>query len=511
MKRAFRLALILLCALSLTCCAAVPETPVAVATLPPAEAVYDAPVGDASLNYTATIPLYFPSRDGQTLLARPLSVPLSHSRHNAESVVLSMLAFEGDDQASALGNGIALTLYGQTPVEVSGGVCTVHLSSSALQLSSADLYTVSLALSATLCQWQDIRYVNVLVADQAPGMDITRNLPLGSLTARPGEALPILWEQMESRRAALGSSPADTPLTASATLYFPLADASGVMPEVRNLSFPGQAPEQLATVLLAALSAGPQYLQAACSMPDLSALMSAAPLVAELDNGGRMVSLYFHVNWEDTLRQRQIDPACFLAAVTDTLCTFIPAVSCVRVQVGASPLTSLYSSRHGSQIFPDGVMTRADFSAYLMDQATLYFASGDSLRAVTRSVPFDETHHPRRLLTLLMDGPTASELDLGLAPVLPSGLGDADILGIALEGDTLLVHLSTRCADLLRGLEGSGEQAACYGMVNTLCRAMDVRRIRFFFGGGMLEELGGMLYWGGEFLHNPGLNGPSLE
>ena len=28
---------------------------------------------------------------------------------------------------------------------------------------------------------------------------------------------------------------------------------------------------------------------------------------------------------------------------------------------------------------------------------------------------------------------------------------------------------------------------------------------RFFFGGGMLEELGGRLYWGGEFMLNPSL------
>ena len=120
-------------------------------------------------------------------------------------------------------------------------------------------------------------------------------------------------------------------------------------------------------------------------------------------------------------------------------------------------------------------------------------------------MPCQQARHPRALLLALMQGPTRQELDAGLEPVLPDGLGDADVLGLAIEGDTLLIHLSARFAELLSTQAAEWEQQACYAMVNTLGEALGVKRVRFFFGGGMLEELGGRLYWGGEFMLNPSL------
>ena len=42
-------------------------------------------------------------------------------------------------------------------------------------------------------------------------------------------------------------------------------------------------------------------------------------------------------------------------------------------------------------------------------------------------------------------------------------------------------------------------------MVNTLGEALGIQRVRFFFGGETPGELGGTLYWGGEFMLNPSL------
>ena len=57
------------------------------------------------------------------------------------------------------------------------------------------------------------------------------------------------------------------------------------------------------------------------------------------------------------------------------------------------------------------------------------------------------------------------------------------------------------------GFEAAGyEQQLCYAIVNTLCHAKGLRRVVFFFGGSMVETLGGEIYWGGEFLFSPGMN-----
>ena len=65
-----------------------------------------------------------------------------------------------------------------------------------------------------------------LAAEEYPAM--------GSLTAHPGENLPVLWEQMEAKRTPVGGDPSLTPLTSYMTLYFPLY--SGLAAEAERVA-----------------------------------------------------------------------------------------------------------------------------------------------------------------------------------------------------------------------------------------------------------------------------------
>lgn len=501
-----RILCLLLCAMLLTGCTSVQGNVQSTSpTLPPAEAKYEAPVGDSGLLHTATAALYLPSTDGQRLLTRYTTLTLDHARHSAEALVQVLLAQSATSDTQSLGNGVALSLYGDSPVEVSCGICSVNLAATALQLEQPELYRVCAAIAATLCELDDIQYVNFLVADQAVSMDITGSLPLGSQTAHPGEELTVLWEQMEARRAPLGGNPANTPVSAVATLYFPLADRSGVAAETRTLTFSGQSADQLAEGLLNALSAGAQYLPGVSAIPNLSGLMTQQPQAVDLDDGGRMLNLYFHAGLESNLNQAGVDMPCFVSSLVYTLTSFIPSLAYVRIYVGDAPLTSLYSTVHGNLIFQNGMILRQQFAGYLQNQVTLFFSTGSKLKEVQRSLRPSQSQSPRTLLSALMAGPIQQELNAGYSPVLPADLTDEDILGLSLVGDTLLVNLSARCGKLIGAMTADQEQLACYAMVNTLGKATGAARVRFFFGGQMVESLGNTLYWAGEFLVNPSL------
>lgn len=497
-----QLAALLLCAMTLTACA-VRETPLPpAATLPPVMDDIVAPVGDAALSQAMSVALYLPSRDGQRLICQYERLTLNSGRHPAEAVARALMEHPGNEAAAPLGGSVTLRLSASDPIELSGGVCTVSLTPSALQLDHADLYTACLCLTATLCELKDIHAVNVLVAGQAVSLDAANRLPLGSLSPHTGAELPILWSQMAARRAPVGSDPAGAPLTAAATLYFPLADGSGLLPEVRTLSFAGQMPSQLIRALLDALSvAAPGD---AVALPDLPGLLSAEPSLTDLDTGGRMATLRFQPSLEGALRASGIDPACFAASVTCTLTTFVPSLASVQLAIGDQPLTSLTIPGAGSQLFPGGVTRRADFAPLIQAQATIYLPSGDRLTAVTRRLPDDDAYHPRTLLGALLAGPTAAERAAGVTELLPDGLSDADILGIALDGDTLLVHLSGRAAERIRESD-LDQHLMCRGLVSALCELMGTPRIRFFFGGDAAASLNGPVFWGGEFLYSPGL------
>lgn len=489
---------LLLAALLLGGCAA-PEAaqPAPIAALPAPADPYTAPLGDAGLAHEALTAMYLPSADGQQLLAYYDTLPLTYSQHPAEAVVRALLAHPGNSRVRPLGGGVTLALTGSDPVEVSGGVCTVNLSASALQLSRQDLYTACMALTATLSELDDLRYVNVLVAGRPVAMDIAGYLPLGALTAQPGQELPVLWEQFSARRTPAGENPTAAPITAAAALYFPLADGSGVVPEIRRLSFPGQHPQQLAIALIGALSAGAEETAGIAGMPDLSALMTAQPEITDLNSGGKRITLRFSADVRSWMTAAGADPACCFAALVMTLTTFIPSVEQVCILAGDAALTSLRSDLHGGLFFAGGLHTRQDYSGYLRAQSPVYHADGDLLSVHHASLPYRSGRSPRELLLSLARAE-------GDCAVLAEGLSDADILGLSVADDTLLINLSARYADAIRH-SSADQRRMVYAIVNTMCSNLRVRRVRFYFGGETVDRLDSDVLWSGEFLYNPGV------
>lgn len=217
-----------------------------------------------------------------------------------------------------------------------------------------------------------------------------------------------------------------------------------------------------------------------------------------------MVRLAFQSSLEEALHAAGVDMSCFAAAVTDTLTTFVPSLVSVQLSMGDQPLTRLSSPVMGSMLLPGGVMRRSDFAGFAKAQTTLYLPRGSRLETVIRRLPDDEAYSPRTLLNALFAGPTEAEKAAGLGRLMPEGLSDADILGISVAEDTLLVSFSARAAERIRGSE-LDQHLMCRGLVSALCELMHVRRVRFFFGGDTAETLGGPIFWGGEFLYGSGL------
>jgi len=469
-------------------------------TLPPA-AAWDVPHGNAGMTIETTVPLCLPSADGQRLVTVYTTLPLDHTRQAARTVVEALLAYPADERVRDAGHGVALSLYGHNPVEISGGVCTVNLASSALELDHSDFYALCLSLAATLT-WQDgITAVNVLVCDTPVGLDIAGYLPTGTVATHPGEDLASLWELMEARHVPLGQSAADVPLTSSVTLYFPLSDGSGIMPEARTITFAGQSPSQLASGLLSALGSGALLLDGTCTMPDLTSMLTQQPMISELADGSRMITLYFTPNLEDRLLLAGIEPMCFTAAVVCTLTTFIPGVSSVCIVSGSTMITSMYSRQLGELSFRDGIQRRTQYSDMLREQVTIYLARDSRLVPVTRTVSASTVNSPGQLLELLSQGPTSAEQAEGITAAIPDGFSSRDLLGMRLDGDILSVNLSERI-ELAITDQTMDESLICYSIATTLCASQNMKRIRFCFASEMVETLNGDLYWGGTFMLN---------
>lgn len=479
------------------------------ATLPPPPLGYEPPIGDAGLEYNTTATLFLPRADGVRLIAQQVQVTLPMGRHGAEEVLRALLNHSGNAEVSPLSRTVKLQLAGDNPIEISRDVATVNLGPSAHQLEPKEFYTVCQAIANTLTEFSDIRYVNVLVAGAQVGLDVSATLPMGTLQRRTGEDLDTLWEQAVAQGAQLSEEPSDRRLSTAATLYFPARMGTGILPEVRNISFDGQTPEQLAKGLLQELSRGAEFLGNVPALPDFIKFLLEDPSVSDT-SGGRKVTLRFSQDLNEALPESEgLTRSVLLASLTYTLTTFLPNVAAVEVYIGDNPVVNVKPQSVYVQqaiTFENGLEQRSDYGAFLLNYCRLYFAADNGkLKAVNRPVPYYEAKNPRYLLLQLSEGPKPYDTETGVTGVLPPGLKDADLLGLRLEGDTMLVNFSNTFSTAASVLAGNEERLMIYAIVNTLCENRVVSRVRFYVAGTQPDTLAGEIYLPGEFLPSPGL------
>lgn len=503
MKQMASLALFL--ALLTGCTQSVPIKKSAGVTLPPVNTAWAAPLGDGSQDIARRVSLYLP--DAATGLISPFQerLALPSGRHPGEAVLSRLFAYQSSAQARALSESGALQLMPGRAVELSGGTAVVHLSAGALALNSRGFIQAAQAIANTLAQWGDVHHVNILVNDQHPGIDAAGTQPLGSLPAYldPGTAASL-----ETRSAQGGFS-------VPATLYFPAAAGRGILAEARTIALADSTPSGMAAALLGALSAGAATLPGLPQVPNLTNLLAGPPLVDELPAAqGQIIQLSFLETANEQLIAAGIPRSIMMASICLTLTTFIPGLAGIRVRIGNEMIAAVVPAGvlegAGQEIvFQDQVMRRRDFNHFLLDYCTLYFASGTgSLSASRRAIPYYQTQNPRYILNQLLLGPEYTDSVPGLSPVLPSGMKDADWLGIAQQNDSILVNLSQNAGEMIKPLGETQEQLMVYAMVNTLAKLGGISRIQFFINGKQDGCFASHIDIAGSFLPNAGLVSP---
>ena len=504
----------LLCsaALALTACGSggVPLKEDTAVILPTAAETYTAPIGDAALEYTGTATLYLPRHDGTRLISLTGDVTFSAARLDAESIVRALLLHPGDGVASPLGGEVKLSLYGVNPVETSGDVATVNLAASALQLDRKALYLCGQAIANTLTELPGIRYVNLLVMDKQIGLDIGSTLPAGAFTRNVGTDVGAVYEQALSQRVQAGEQAEAGRFSATVALYFPLSSVFGMMAEARNIAFSSQTSADMVTRILQELGEGPVTVEGSPALPLLSELLVSPPEVADIaEGGGRSIALRFDAALDDMLSTMGVSRASCMASLCYTLSSFIPNVTSISVMIGEEAVDHLMLGATAGLLLENGQLTRSDFASLLMDGCTLYFADakGEALAQTKRPILYYLRTNPRALLLELFRGPNDADSVRELQPVIPpDSLSDADILGLSMNGRTLLVNFSRTWVTAGGTLTRTQDRLLAYAIVNTLLCGEQARRVQFFTGGQTPDDRTGEIDWAGPFYRSFGIS-----
>lgn len=462
-------------------------------TLPtpsPAEAPYNDSMQDA----VRTVLLYLPSADGDKLVTVPVEEAFSVSRHPAEKLCRLLYEHPGNDYAAALPEGVELS--SAQPVEVTGNTVTVSLAPGALRLTKEEMFLVCQATANTLGQMEDVQYVNVLINGVQPGLDLAATQPAGCFQQAAQTELDVLHNRM-----IIGADASRK--TIAAALYYPAAGSRGIVCEARPLSFDSLESAQMLKTILSALAEGPVSLQGLPRFPDFFQHLEGEPRVVQ-ENGAKRVVLHFKKSLNDALPPLGMTQSVMAASLVYTFTTFMPGVEGVEIHIGDEMLQSLTTLAGETIEFENGLMKRSDMTGFLYSDCTLYFAGDDGmLHRVTRMVPYYEARNVRFIIHQLMAGPQKDDGTEKLQSVLPKGLREADLLGVTMDGDTLVLHFSEQLVILSKGMGQQQERNMVYAMVNSLCELPYVKKVRFMVNGGQPEALAGYLYLPGNFLPNP--------
>ena len=452
-----------------------------------------APLADSYAAREETFTLYFLSEDGTRLRPVARTVTVTDGMRRSEAALRALMDGPQEDEHGTSWPDIGKLTGG---FELSGGVATVELPARARALTPEQLYAVRMALTCTLTEFQEVSYVNVLVAGREEGLDLAVTMAVGALSRAEELDVASRFARLdEQRQSAANGFSRDT------TLYFPSKDGQWVLPQVRSVSYPSASAIDYLYTLLETLGTGADS-PLATALPAPMKYIEEMPEIVRMEDGASLaVELRFDALLDDALADAGLTRGVYLAALTDTLMGFIPVIDGLRVSIGGrtvAGLTAEETPRGEALAFSQALLTRADFSGYTGAPCVLYVPAAGGIKKTVCIVGQQLAGSPRERLSQLMRAGALSE-----------GLGDADVLAVAVEPGRVLVSLSGAFADALAALDAQDERAAVYAMVNTLTEFAGAdatpQRVAFFFDGAQWASLAGGVELRGELTRNPGM------
>ena len=212
------------------------------------------------------------------------------------------------------------------------------------------------------------------------------------------------------------------------------------------------------------------------------------------------LSYQYGVYLSNNEEQRQ----ALLGALVTTLTGFVPGISGVRIRVNRRLL-----EQEDAAYSQERVYTGAQFSSVHGLAMTLYLPREDGrLKPVTRVVTVNRVT-AEDLLSLLVDGPAASETEL-LSPY-PDGFGMEDVLGVTVVDDVAVVNLTQAGVAALSTLSQEEERSVVYATVNTLTDLQGVRLVQFIAEDQTLRSFCGRIDLRQPLMRSPGLIQQTLD
>lgn len=459
------------------------------------EVIPDTLTGDSRADQNYRINLHYISSDQPQLTPVARVVRMTGGDESLAEIVMERLL-----EPSGSADGLAIAPVGTRllSIEVAQRIATVNLSIEASEVESDQRQVwMRAAITNTLTEIDGIDAVNVLIGGMEESV---LNMPIGTLRRTDGNLTSLYARYQADEERLLDTSMQDAAhaLEREVTLYFPTHTGDKLLPEVRTVRFEA---EGYIETLIKELAKGPTSARhARATLPEafvFDAALEAAPEIVTTDEGLRLITLSFAERLYEELEKIGVTPEQLYGALTLTLCRFVPEINGLVLRIGGVAVVA------GEAEEPD-YMTPTSHSGMVNSLARLYFTAEDGkLAPVDRAMDPPRAQNPRGLLEELIAGPQAGD---GLvAPVVPEGITGADILGVRVEAELVMINLSSNFYRCCQSLSAVQERNLIYSIVNTLTELNGIRRVRFYVDDDAIDTMVKDIFLRSPLIRNPGL------
>ena len=229
-------------------------------------------------------------------------------------------------------------------------------------------------------------------------------------------------------------------------------------------------------------------------------IASHSPAIGyELSEDGSSLRLNFDGNFSSVLERSGISMSGLCAALTCTLCGFMPKLEGIKLYIGDGQVA------HIEDLAPeDGIFTPAMFTDDIGTFVNIYMTAPDGkLARLYRALPAAQTASVRSTLKLLFDEP--KEYETGVVRLIPEELTESDLLGIRISKGEAVVDLSEAFYAGCQRLTETQERNLVYAFVNMLTDRPDVTCVRFLINGEHADRLAAGISIASPLMRNPGL------
>ena len=488
-KRILSAMLAMLFALSLSGCAKKNPSPNASngtseVTLPIGETgVPQAPLGDKWDSEVYRASIYYAQSEASVSVPSTRVLWLGAQSSVERRLAEELMKVPGGDAISVVPRGSRVA-----QVEAAGEIVTVNVLPTAV-MTDLETKTLADAMSRTLFELEGVSGVNLLLHGRAASV---YSLPIGLITKNT-DLSALLDEAIhfpESGNSAVSRRIAG---------YYPSLDETCVIPCEILIS---HNPDDPAEAVLRALGSVPQSARGVISgVPACETMFQKKSQYEIMPGGDRVIKVHLTNDALLALDESGHDRHMYLASIVLSLTSFLNDTDGVVITIGGKTITEVPLSGGIKRTFPSGVMKRDDFTPYIGENVTLYFAGeNDMLIPEIRALPIAEADSARARISALMKGPD----DVSLLPIFPGGVKTSDILGIQISGNVASVNFSSNVYRLLQSFTQSQEELFVYGLVNTLSELRGVSGVRLYFEGVTGSCLTHKVYLEGVLLKNPG-------